>query len=198
MTDGKSQNLRSVEMSEHFFERSERYFDQGKEAYRLNSEAGRQLFIRYRFYLMGLIVASIAFATVNRDLSVVLWKSCPELTSVRCALSVWAVGVVVGLWSIQTTITSYFLNARGDSQFYYSRAKFSGLAARQNQRLAGGFPADPALEKEIETVFAELDDETDEIHAKQKRIISAEFWLSGICASSFFIGAAVYSIPLFR
>lgn len=183
--------------AEQYFEQSERYTEQGIQAYRFHSQAGKQLFIRYRFYLLGLIVAGIAFAILNRDLSSPLIERCPEITTVRAALCIWAVGVAVGLFSIQTTITSHFIDARGDSSFFSHKAQFSGLAARQNQRIAGSLQADAEIEKEIGEISAQRDNDSEEIQKERERLIRIEFLQSSICASCFFFGSAIFAIPLF-
>lgn len=184
-------------LAEQYSGQSEKYFEQGRGAYRFHSQAGKQLFIRYRFYLLGLIVGGIAFAIVNRDLSSPLIERCPEITTVRAALCIWAVGVAVGLLSIQTTIASCFIDARGDSSFYYHRARFSGLAARQNQRIADGLEEDLQIEEEIGEISTLYDSGSEEIQKERDRYTNTEFWLSSICAGCFFFGATIFSIPLF-
>lgn len=185
------------ELAKQYFEHSEKYSDQGLEAYRFHSQVGRQLFIRYRFYLLGLIVAGVAFAIINRDLSSPLIERWPEITSVRVAICVWAVGVAVGLFSVQASITSCFVDAQGDSAFFSHRAQFSGLAGRQNQRLAGGLQADPEIEKDIRAMSDQRDSDAAEIQSERDRLIDREFHLSSICASCFFFGSAIFAVPLF-
>lgn len=184
-------------LAEQYSGQSEKYFEQGRDAYRFHSQAGKQLFTQYRFYLLGLIVAGIAFAIVNRDLSSPLFERWPEITTVRAALCIWAVGVAVGLFSIQTTITSCFIDARGDSSFYYHRAQVVGLAARRNQRILDGLGEDLQIEDEVAEMSTQHDTDSEEIEKERKRLIDTEFLLSSICASCFFFGAAIFAVPLF-
>lgn len=184
-------------LAEQYFEQSEKYTAQGIEAYRFHSQAGKQLFIRYRFYLLGLIVAGIAFAILNREINSPLIERWPEITTVRAALGIWAMGVAVGLFSIQATITSHFIDAQGDSSFFSHKAQFSGLAARQNQRIAAGLQEDPEIEKEISEMSSQRDDDSQKILKKREQLINREFLLSTVCASCFFFGSAIFAVPLF-
>ena len=185
-------------LAERYFEQSEKYSEQGMEAHRFHYDSGKQLFIRYRFYLLGLMVAAIAFAILNRELSSTLFAPYPEITTVRVALCLWAVGVAVGLFSIQTTITSYFVDARYDSSVLWHKAQFSGLAARQNQRVAGGLPVDPEIEKEMSELAVQRGKHSEESQKEKERLIDIEFWQSSICAGCFFFGSAIFAIPVFK
>ncbi|MEH6490411.1 hypothetical protein [Hyphomonas oceanitis] len=184
-------------LAEQYFEQSEKYIEQGNEAYRFHSQAGKQLFIRYRFYLLGLIVAGIGFAILNRELSSPLIERWPEITTIRAALCIWAAGVAVGLFSIQTTITSHFIDADNDSSFFSHRAQFSGLAGRQHQRIAGGLQEDAEIEKEISEMSVQHEKDSEETQKERERLIHIEFLQSSICAGCFFFGSAIFAIPLF-
>lgn len=185
-------------LADQYLEDSKRYDELRVEAYRVHFQAGKQLFTRFRFYLLGLIVAGVAFAIINRDLSAPLLQGWPEITSVRVALAIWAIGVAFGLYSIQATITAHFIDARVDSLVFAHMSQFSGLAARQNQRLAGGKTADPEIEKRIEKLQAERDKASAELEEKQLKIIAREHRLSAICAACFFFGSTTFAIPLFN
>lgn len=184
-------------VAERYLEQFERYTELGMEAHRFHSQAGKQLFIRYRFYLLGLIVAGIAFAILNRDLSAPLMGKWPEITTVRVALCIWAAGVAVGLFSIQTTITSYFIDAHSDSSLFSHKAQFSALAARYFQQASDNPQADQEIEREISELSAQQDKHSEETSKEREQLINTESLLSSICASCFFFGSAIFAIPLF-
>lgn len=186
------------QLAERYLDQSEKYSELGMEVYRFHSRAGKELFIRYRFYLLGLMVAGIAFAILNRDISSILFDRWPEITTVRAALCFWAIGVAVGLFSIQTTITSYFVDARDDMSIFFHKAQFSALAGQQNQRIARGAQADPGLENEMSELAVRRENESAKIHKEKDQLIDIEFWQSSVCAGCFFFGAAIFAIPMFK